>query len=426
MPLGRAPIIYPQIIQKTQKLKIVHIITRLILGGAQENTLLTCEALRVKGHDVSLITGKAVGEDAQLMARARRGGYRVIEVKPLIREIHPINDLRAYLQIKKLLREIQPDVVHTHSAKTGILGRWAGWKLREDNARGCCNIKEKVDRVKAQTTGQPRVVHTIHGLAFHPYQSGWKNKLYIAVERAAARRCDLLITVAQAMTDQALAAGIGRDEQFVKIFSGMEMEDFLDPPVQEQITAVRKKYDIADDAVVIASVARLFELKGHEYIIESAKALASRHPKAIWLFIGDGNLKSHYLNQIKAAGLTDRFRFTGLVEPEEIGPLLHVSDLLVHCSLREGLARALPQALLCGKPVISFDVDGAREIVQSDKTGFLIAPKDVSALIDAQEKLINDVNLRNRLGQAGREFCRQEFDHCLMADRIERMYQTLL
>lgn len=407
-------------------MKIVHIITRLILGGAQENTLLTCEGLHSKGHDVTLMVGKAVGEDAQLMARAQRGGYRVIEVKPLVRDIHPVKDVRAYLQIKKLLRDLDPDIVHTHSAKAGILGRWAGWKIRQDKARGCCSIKEKVDIVKAQTTGSPRVVHTIHGLAFHPYQSGWKNKLYISVERAAASRCDLLISVAQAMTDQALAASIGRAEQFIKIFSGMEVEDFLNPSPLEKIRDIKSAYAIPDDALVITSVARLFELKGHDYIIASAKTLAEKFPHVIWLFIGDGNLRSYYESQIESAGLADHFRFTGLVDPKEIGPLLHASDILIHCSLREGLARALPQALLCSRPVISFDVDGAREVVQNGQTGFLIAPKDVPALIEAQEKLIVDQALREKLGRTGQEFCQEAFDHNVMIDKIERLYETLL
>jgi glycosyltransferase involved in cell wall biosynthesis len=409
-----------------KKLKITHIITRLILGGAQENTLLTCEGLHQQDHAVTLITGKAVGEDAQLMARAQSGGYRVIEVKPLIREIHPLKDWLAYRQIKKHLRQLNPDIVHTHSAKAGVLGRLAAWNIRQSKVQSCCSIKEKVDAEKSKTTGTPRIIHTIHGLPFHPYQPAWKNKIYIAAERAAAKRCDLLISVAQAMTDQALAQNIGQSEQYVKIFSGMETKDFLNPPPQEKIAEIKKKYNLPDNALIIATVARLFELKGHEDIIESAKTLAPRHPHVIWLFIGDGNLKSPYQNQIKTAGLSENFRFTGLVDPKEIGPMLHTSDILVHCSLREGLARALPQALLCGKPVISFDVDGAREVVQNDKTGFLIAPKNISGLIDAQEKLIADPSLRKRLGQNGRELCQDEFDHRTMTDKIERLYQTPL
>ena len=406
-------------------MKIVHIITRMILGGAQENTLLTCEGLHRRGHEVTLITGPGLGPEGELMNRARAGGYRVIEMEDLRREIRPVGDLVCYDKLKRSLRELDADIVHTHSAKAGILGRRAAAVVRNAGAESCCGRLSRFSRAQAQAGGRPRIVHTIHGLAFHPYQSPWLNCLFISAERAAARRTDVLITVAQAMTDQALAAGIGRQEQFVKIFSGLEMDGFLEDFSAERIAAIRRQIDIPMGAVVIVTVARLFQLKGHEYIIEAAKALAPRHPKVVWLFVGNGNLRGSFEQKISQAGLSDRFRLIGLVEPQRITELLHAGDILIHCSLREGLARALPQALLCEKPVISFDVDGAREVVGHEETGFLVPPKDIDALVVAQEKLITDPVLRRRMGQTGRELCRHAFDHELMVESIERVYHAL-
>ncbi len=406
-------------------MKVVHVITRLILGGAQENTILTCEGLHRRGHEVTLISGPTTGPEGQLVERARAGGYRFMEIRELVRAIRPVADLRAYGHLKRLLRQLDPDIVHTHSAKGGILGRYAAWAVRQQNVKACCGRVERVERAKAAQRGRPGVVHTIHGLAFHPYQSDILNKPYIIAERAAARRCDVLISVAQAMTDQALTAGIGREEQYVKIFSGMEIEQYLSAPSEQKRNTIRRELVLPEDAVVIATVARLFALKGHEYIIESARQLARQHPQVYWLFIGNGSWRQRIEGQITAAGLSERFRLTGLVPPERIGPLLHASDILVHCSLREGLARALPQALLCGKPVVSFDVDGAREVVRDDETGYLVPPKDTGALVTALERLINDSTARQRMGQAGRQFCRKEFDHKVMVDRIERVYESL-
>ncbi len=404
-------------------MKIVHIITRMILGGAQENTLLTCEGLHKRGHEVTLITGPALGPEGQLMDRARGGGYQVIELKQMRRAINPVRDIICYRQLKKILAQFKPDIVHTHSAKAGILGRWAAAAIRDKAAETCCRRVEKLRQAQSARGKRPRIVHTIHGLAFHPYQSGLLNRFYISIEKAAARRTDAFISVAQAMTDQTLAAGIGRQEQFTKVFSGLETKYFVEWPTTEKIASLRKKYDIPAEAVVITSVARLFELKGHKYIVESAKEIARKHKNVMWLFIGDGKLRQPLEQVIAEHGLQDRFRFTGLIAPEQIGELLHTSDILVHCSLREGLARAIPQALLCGKPVVSFDVDGAREVVLNDRTGYLIKPKDISALSAAIEKLVADPELRRQLGETGRELCSREFDHETMADRIELVYK---
>jgi len=396
----------------------------MILGGAQENTLLTCEGLHRRGHDVTLITGPALGPEGQLMDRARSGGYRVIELDGLRRAINPFYDVPTFGRLKKLLVEIDPDIVHTHSAKAGILGRRAAASLRKKATHACCPTLEKFRAAQSAGCGRPRIIHTIHGLAFHPYQSSLLNYPYIAIERAAAKYTDAFICVARAMTDQALAAGIGEKHQYSRIFSGLESETFLDPPSVEEIVQIRRELEIPPDAVVVAIVARLFELKGHDYIIDAARQITQRRQNVIWLFIGDGNLRSALEQKIASYNLTPYFRLSGLVPPERVGPLLHAADILVHCSLREGLARALPQALLCGKPVISFDVDGAREVVINDKTGYLIPPKDVPALITAQEKLIIDQDLRMQLGQAGRAFCRQEFDQDLMVERIEKLYRS--
>jgi len=389
-------------------MKIVHIITRLILGGAQENTLITCRLLAERGHDVTLITGPALGPEGELFNQTKNRKYKVIVVDKLIRAINPAADLPSYLEIKGHLEQLRPDIVHTHSAKAGILGRFAGHALK---GRWGPNL--------------PAVVHTIHGLAFHPYQSGLLNKFYIAVEKAAAKRTDFFISVADAMTRQALAAGVGKAEQFVTAYSAIDEEQFLEPVGEQKIKEFRRQYAIADDAIVLVTIARLFHLKGHDYIIESAKKLAERYENVVWLFVGDGILTETYKKQIDQLGLADRFRFTGLMPPSRIPLAIGSSDILVHCSLREGLARTLPQAMLCGKPAISFDVDGAKEVV-NENTGRLVEPKNVEQLITACGELIEDEQLREKLGAAGRESVKEKFAPETMVDTIEKVYRRLL
>jgi glycosyltransferase involved in cell wall biosynthesis len=390
-------------------MKIVHIITRLILGGAQENTLITCRLLAERGHDVTLITGPALGPEGELFEQTKNQKYETIVVDKIRRPICPIYDPISYFQIKEYLKQIKPDIVHTHSAKAGILGRFAAYSIR--------NTQHDMRNTK--------IVHTIHGLAFHPYQNNLLNKFYIAIEKSAAKRTDFFISVADAMTNQALATGIGDPDKFVTAYSAIEEEDFLKPVSSERKKQFRQQYGIPEDAVVLITIARLFMLKGHDYIIESAKVLSKKYESVVWLFVGDGNLSEHYIKQVSQLDLTERIKFTGLLSPKEIPLAIASSDILVHCSLREGLARTLPQAMLCGRPAISFDVDGAKEVV-NESTGRLVEPKNVEQLTKACAELIENKDLRKKLGAAGRESVKENFSPKTMVDTIEAVYQKLL
>jgi glycosyltransferase involved in cell wall biosynthesis len=388
-------------------MRIVHIITRLILGGAQENTLITCKLLAQRGHKVTLITGPALGPEGALFSQTVNAGYDVIVMDSMRRAILPGKDILTYFQLKKLLQKLQPDIIHTHSAKAGILGRWAGHALKGKIEPG---------------TQKPYVVHTIHGLPFHPYLNPLLNQFYIAIEKSAGKCTDAFLTVADAMTEKARAAGIGLDKSWTTAYSAIDEENYLNKPSEEAIKAFRRQYDIPQNAVVLVTVARLFELKGHDYIIESAKEIAAKFENCVWLFVGDGALTEHLKSQIAAAGLTSRFKFTGLLPPEQIPLAIHSSDILVHCSLREGLARVLPQAMLCAKPVVSFDIDGAKEVVNVN-TGFLLEPKDVNELTEACLKLIGDPHLRQTLGQAGLKAVCRKFAPDTMVNTIEEVYR---
>ncbi len=384
-------------------LKIVHIITRLILGGAQENTLITCKGLAARGHDVTLITGPALGPEGELFEQTKNQKYKTIVIDSLRRQINSIYDIPAWRTIKKHLEEIQPDIVHTHSAKAGVLGRFAAYNLKN----------------------RPKIVHTIHGLSFYPYLSPLLNSFYTIIEKAAAKKTDAFISVADAMTQKSLAAGIGRPDQFTTAYSAIEEEQFLTPVRQQERLEFRKKHNIPDNAIVLVTIARLFHLKGHEFIIESAIELAKRFDNCIWLFVGDGILKDKLQNQITGYNLSDKFRFTGLLPVEQMPLVIQSSDILVHCSLREGLARVLPQAMLCGKAAVSFDIDGASEVVNPD-TGRLVEPVNVKQLTEVCAELIADEGLRTKLGQAGREFVKEKFAPEIMNDKIEQVYKRLL
>ncbi len=379
-------------------MRIAHVITRLILGGAQENTILTCEGLHARGHEVTLITGPPLGPEGELMTRANAGGYRIEVIDSMRREINPARDHAAYRELIRLLADLRPDVMHSHSSKAGILARKAA----------------------AKVAGM-KIVHTIHGLPFHRYQRWWWNRAYIYLERKAAYRSDALISVADAMTAQALDAGIGRQEQYTTVYSGMEVEAFERRPADAD--AFRETIKLSDEDILITQVARLAELKGHEYILAAARGITD--PRVHFCFVGDGRWRRRIESRIARDGLGRRFHLTGLVAPDRIPAIMHASDIVIHCSLREGLPRAIPQAMLAGKPVVSFDVDGAREVIDSE-TGILLPPKDVAGLRLAIETLSASKELRERLGAAGRQRCREMFDHNRMVEQIEGIYERIL
>ena len=254
----------------------------------QENTLYNVEDLQHQyGDDVLLITGPAEGPEGDLFERARRKAVNVHITPRLRREIDPWGDTAAYFELRKLIRRFKADVVHTHSSKAGILGRAAAWALKT-----------------------PVVVHTVHGLPFHPFEKPLKNAIYIHAERWAARRCHRIISVAHAMTRQALGAGIGRPEQYITIYSGMEVEPFLQPPRHRD--EIRAELGLRSSDLAVMKVARLFEFKGHDDVIEAAGRVVKHMPQVRFIFVG-GTLAGPATKKTRESGLSDHFIFTGLV-----------------------------------------------------------------------------------------------------------------
>ena len=382
-------------------MRIAHIITRMIIGGAQENTLLTCLDLRdTFGDDVRLITGPALGPEGSLLHKARAAQLPITEIDSLRRAIHPWRDWKSYRQLRRALAEFKPDVVHTHSAKGGILGRMAAASLRV-----------------------PAVIHTVHGAPFHAYQSAAARAAFRACEKYAAGKCHAMISVADAMTDLMVSAGVALREKFTTIYSGMDVEPFL--AAGQQRAEVRRRLGYTDEHIVVGKVARLFNLKGHEYVIRAARAVIDAEPRVRFLFVGDGTLRPALESQIAQAGLADHFQFTGLVTPDEIPPLIGAMDVVVYASLREGLARVLPQALIAGRPAVSFDIDGAREVVLNNRTGFLVPPQSVEGLTEAVINLARNPQLREQLAAEGRRRCTDVFRHQHASRQIRELYQRM-
>jgi glycosyltransferase involved in cell wall biosynthesis len=388
-------------------LKIIHVITRLILGGAQENTLATINGLRAKpGVEVKLISGPTIGPEGSLENEARKIfsdsqlstlNSQLIIVPELVRPVHPLKDFIALRKLEKILREQKPDLVHTHSGKAGILGRLA-----------------------AKRAGVPVIIHHIHGPSFGNFQGALANSLFTAAEKRAAKVTDHFFCSANAMTRIYLAAGIGKPSMFTRIFSGFNLEPFLNATDD---LALRKQLGLEENHFVIGKIGRLFKLKGHADLLAAFAKILPQVPHARLLFVGDGSLRGELENQIHSLGLDDKVIFTGLIPPGEVARHVGIMDCLAHLSYREALSRALPQALATGKPVVAYDFDGADEICLENETGFIVRTGDIEAAGQRLLQFARDPALREKFGRAGMTFVKENFS---VEKMVEDQYNVYL
>jgi glycosyltransferase involved in cell wall biosynthesis len=389
-------------------MRIVHIITRLILGGAQENTLLTCLEQARRGHEVTLLSGPPLGPEGSLLEAARAMPIRTVLVPPLRRAIRPWHDVEAYVDLAKHLRDVRPEVVHTHSSKAGILGRLA-----------------------ARRTGVPCIVHTIHGLPFDAYQPDAVRWTYRAVERRAARWSHRLIAVCGDMADRAAGAGLAPRDDIAVVYSGMDVDALrAGEPRRDE---VRRAWNVAPGQFVFLAIARLFHLKGYEYLLPAFAEVARRHRDAVLVVAGEGVLRPRLESMSRHLGMAGQVRFLGLVPPDRIPGLLWASDAVVHAGLREGLARVLPQAGICRRPVVTYNIGGAREVVRDGENGWVLAPPrgpgDEAArqrLADALDRLAADPALAARMGGQWPDEVLRPFDYREGTRRIEDVYNSVL
>jgi glycosyltransferase involved in cell wall biosynthesis len=391
-------------------MRITHIITRLVVGGAQENTVATVAGLRRKPDiEVNLISGPTTGPEGSLESEVRKifsvtatpasPKNNFIIVPELVRPVHPLKDFIALRKLEKILREQKPDIVHTHSGKAGILGRLA-----------------------AKRAGVPIIVHHIHGPSFGNFQGVLANFVFTAAEKKAAKITDHFFCSADAMTKLYLAAGIGKPSMFTRIFSGFNLEPFLNVTNDP---ALRKQLGLEANHFVIGNVGRIFKLKGHADLVTAFAKVLPQMPHARLLFVGDGALRGEIENLVRALGIADKVTFTGLVPPGEVARHIGIMDCVAHLSYREALSRALPQALAAGKPVVAYDFDGADEVCLENKTGFVVRAGDTDAAAKRLLQLAGDSALREKFGRTGQIFVKENFSIGKMVDDQNNVYQKL-
>ncbi|MCM8788171.1 MAG: glycosyltransferase family 4 protein [Candidatus Omnitrophica bacterium] len=383
-------------------MKIAHVITRMIVGGAQENTLSTVIGLKNRKHDVFLISGPSTGPEGSMETNVKKYGISFIFIPELVRNISPMYDVIAFIKLGMNFRRNRFDIIHTHSAKAGFIGRLAA-KL---------------------FSRKSKVIHTLHGPSFYPYQPALVKFCYMLSEKIAGFCTDYFISVSSVILERYLRRGIVKREKSCVIRSGFEVEKYRDALQFNHL--IRNKLGVGKQDILIGMIGRLFPLKGQEYLLRVFAKISSNYPNIHLVLVGDGILKDSFERFVKQHNLQKRVHFTGLVEPEKIPYFASAIDIGVHTSLREGLPRAVVQILAVGKPVIAFDIDGAREVIKDGLNGFLVPAKNETMLEEKLRFLIEHPEEVKKMGRYGQEMLFEEFSVEKMLAEIEKVYFNIV
>ncbi len=379
--------------------RVLHPITRLIIGGAQENTMYTAAMLDKSRFQTSVVSGPQTGSEGSLIEEVRARGVPLSILPELVREVNPRNDLRALWKLSKMMRQEGCTIVHTHSSKAGILGRLA-----------------------ARLAGVPIIVHTIHGWSFHDYMAPKVRLTYIFLERLAASLSDTMIVVAQQDIAKGVKHGIGRPDQYRLIRSAIPLEEF-DPMKYDRLTA-RDELGLARDAFVVGNVGRFSAQKNPLDWVRVAGAVSRRLPQARFLLVGDGPLRAQVEALLAQEGISSQTLLTGL--RRDVGRMMAAMDVFLLTSLWEGLPRVIPQAMAMGLPVVANRADGTADAVIDGETGFLFEAGDTAGMSAAVMILCEHPEARQAFGRSGQVVARRDFDLRQMVHQIDALYTELL
>jgi glycosyltransferase involved in cell wall biosynthesis len=376
---------------------VYHAITRLTLGGSSENTIASCVALNQAGYHCVLAASFRESDPASL-DDARRRGCRLVNIAALGREVAPLGDLAALLELTRTMRRERAAIVHTHTSKAGFLGRLA-----------------------ARLARVPAVIHQPHGHIFYGYYGARRTAVFTALERRAARWTDRIITLTERGTEEHLARGIGRPEQYVAVPSGVPTERLraLAPSRGE----ARARLALDADAFVLVGLGRLVPIKGFDLLVRALSTVAAAVPSTRLVLVGDGPDRAPLEALAASLGMGDRVRMTGET-PDVAGPLV-AADVVVVPSRNEGMGRVLVEAMALGVPVVATAVGGIPAVLVDGECGRLVQPDDVAALAAALVELARDAGLRRKLGDGARERAEHFSTHVANA-KLLALYAALV
>jgi len=381
-----------------EKIKVLHLITRFLKwGGADLNTYYSIQALDPDKYEVDLV----VGRDSHLDMLDNYDRGELAQINSLVRDPNPLRDPVALFQLYRFMRKRNYDAVHTHTGKAGVLGR-----------------------IAAKMAGVPVIIHGLHGSmdARNPIL----DKIYTYLDRFTGSFTDKFVSVGEDLKNKYIDRGVGNPEDYTVIHSGMNLDEFREAGKMNEDEIARKKRElgIPENSFVLGKVAGMEPRKGHEYLIEAAKVLVNNYKDVVFVLVGDGWYRGQVEEKVADAGLEENIIFTGF--REDIEEVMATFDIFVFTSLWEGLPQVLVQAAAVGIPILTFDVEGASEVVEDGINGYVIPSKDVDAFVDKASLLIENEVKAKKMGQRGPEKIGNQWSIVKMQERTRELYESLV
>ena len=389
--------------------RVLRIINRFNLGGPTYNAAYLSKYLEPE-FETLLIGGQKDASEGSSEYIVENLGLKPRVLPEMKRSIDPLKDLKALIKVRKIIKEFKPDIVHTHASKAGTIGSFAGSQVKV-----------------------PVILHTFHGHVFHSYFSKLKTNIYKGIERNLAKKSDRIIAISEIQKHELSEEHkICSSDKITVVPLGFDLERFT--VNQDQLRkSFREQYKLANDEIAIGIIGRLVPIKNHQYFLESVKAIKEQNNKKLKFFIiGDGELKSELLDSCKTLGLKAGSEnkpgvdvvFTSWIKQVE-GPCAGL-EIICLSSLNEGTPVSLIEAHAAAKPVVSSNVGGIENVVLKNESAFLSSKTDNTEFIEGLLKLIESEELRNTMGQAGREFVMKRYHYIRLVDDIGRLYRELL
>ncbi|HHP7234604.1 MAG TPA: glycosyltransferase family 4 protein [Desulfobacterales bacterium] len=388
-------------------IRVMHIITRLDMGGSAQNTLQTCLHLDPDRYRVMLVYGPAhesrmtADEKAAVAAGLQDAEDRGVQIRPipyLVRRIHPLLDLSAFLVLLALLISEKPTIVHTHTSKAGILGRAAAWLMRV-----------------------PIVVQTPHGHVFYGHFGRGLSKFFLSLEKLAARHTHAIVALTRSEYSDYVNYGVAGSEKLVTIHSGVDIEHF--GRLSQNAAAKKKELGLNPDCPVVGTIGWLLPIKGPHHLLRAMATVLHQGHRAQLVFVGKGGMESVLRTQARSLGLADRVHFIGW--RSDVADILPLFDVFVLPSLNEGMGRVLVEAMAAARPVVGSRTGGIPDLVRDGENGLLVSAGNEDELADAIGRLLSDPQWAGSLGRRGSRDCRR-FSLESMVSKIDHLYRDLL
>jgi len=390
-----------------EKIKVLHLITRLDKGGSAENTLLTVLGLNKNRYEVLLARGPSTESQMSLQERmevdrsiraAQSAGVGVITILGLWRRIAPPYDFLSFLEVLKIIRREKPKIVHTHTSKAGLIGRVAAFMAKT-----------------------PVILHTPHGHIFYGYFSKLTTYIFVLIERLLAKITDKIITLTNREGLDHIRFRIASPEKFITIHSGVDIQKFITTKLEAD--TIKRSFGIEAESLVVGTVGRLVPIKGHKYLVEAAPKILREVPNTKLVLVGNGYLRPQLEELTYKLGVRNAFLFLGW--RPDIPKIMGMFDLFALPSLNEGMGKVLVEAMASGKPIVASNAGGIPDLVMDGDNGLLVPPKNSDQLAEAIIKLLKDDKRRMKMGNRG-EAIAKRYSVQSMVIKIETLYEKLL